>query len=300
MPTACQSARDYIRSRPHKPAALNQFYTLSDQATHEAVHLLCRMLVLNPNKRITAADALTHPYLDEGRLRFHSCMCSCCTPGNQGRNFCPDLEPECPVPFDFNFEKSLTNVSRVKEKLYKFIHEHQQRSTNKLPLCLNPHAAALAKIQREANPGRRTRRCCLESTPQAAASGTLCHHPMGASSELFSPSSILALPPIQADQCPCVGATLPGLRLELNYHHHLINGRSHDNRSMLTQDRLQQQQESDSDFADSAIHLGHMSSSRGFSNYNTINSPSAAMNTTAVDNSNMTAAATTLSRDLPA
>ncbi|XP_059179241.1 serine/threonine-protein kinase NLK-like isoform X2 [Physella acuta] len=148
MPTACQGARDYIRSRPHKPAALNQFYTLSDQATHEAVHLLCRMLVLNPNKRITAADALTHPYLDEGRLRFHSCMCTCCTPGTQGRNFCGDLEPECPHPFDFNFEKSLTTVNRVKEKLFKFIQDHHHhRSTSKLPLCLNPHAAALAKIQ---------------------------------------------------------------------------------------------------------------------------------------------------------
>ncbi|KAH9503933.1 hypothetical protein Btru_064190, partial [Bulinus truncatus] len=147
MPTACQGARDYIRSRPHKPAALNQFYSLSEQATHEAVHLLCRMLVLNPNKRITAADALTHPYLDEGRLRFHSCMCTCCTPGTQGRNFCGDLEPECPLPFDYSFEKSLTTVGRVKEKLYKFIQDHQHRSTNKLPLCLNPHAAALAKIQ---------------------------------------------------------------------------------------------------------------------------------------------------------
>ncbi|KAI8749078.1 serine/threonine-protein kinase NLK isoform X1, partial [Biomphalaria glabrata] len=147
MPTACQGARDYIRSRPHKPAALNQFYTLSEQATHEAVHLLCRMLVLNPNKRITAADALTHPYLDEGRLRFHSCMCTCCTPGTGGRNFCGDLEPNCTLPFDYSFEKSLTNVSRVKEKLYKFIIDHQHRSTNKLPLCLNPHGAALAKIQ---------------------------------------------------------------------------------------------------------------------------------------------------------
>ncbi|XP_012945786.2 serine/threonine-protein kinase NLK, partial [Aplysia californica] len=147
MPTACQGARDYIRSRPHKPAALNQFYSLSDQATHEAVHLLCRMLVLNPNKRITAADALTHPYLDEGRLRFHSCMCSCCTPGAQGRNFCGDLEPECPLPFDYNFEKSLTSVSRVKDKIYKFIQEQQHRTTSKLPLCLNPQAASLAKIQ---------------------------------------------------------------------------------------------------------------------------------------------------------
>jgi len=147
MPTACQGARDYIRSRPHKPPALNQFYSLSDQATHEAVHLLCRMLVLNPSKRITAADAIVHPYLDEGRLRFHSCMCSCCSAGAAGRSFCADLDPESNTPFDFNFEKSLTSVSRVKEKIFKFIHDQQHRSNSKYPLCLNPHATAMAKIQ---------------------------------------------------------------------------------------------------------------------------------------------------------
>ena len=69
-----------------------------------------------------AADALTHPYLDEGRLRFHSCMCSCCSPGPQGRNFCPDLEPECPMPFDLNFEKSLNSVSRVKGGVFRVLH----------------------------------------------------------------------------------------------------------------------------------------------------------------------------------
>lgn len=36
-------------------------------------------------QRISASDALNHPFLEEARLRYHSCMCTCCfdiTPGS--------------------------------------------------------------------------------------------------------------------------------------------------------------------------------------------------------------------------
>merc|ERR1712141_430719 len=71
-----------------KPASVTALYTLSSAATHEAVHLLCEMLRLDPDKRIGVVEALNHPYLDEGRLRYHSCMCACCT--NNGSS---KLEP---------------------------------------------------------------------------------------------------------------------------------------------------------------------------------------------------------------
>ncbi|VDQ12050.1 unnamed protein product, partial [Trichobilharzia regenti] len=40
-------------------------------------------------QRISASDALNHPFLEEARLRYHSCMCSCChdvssNSGNEG------------------------------------------------------------------------------------------------------------------------------------------------------------------------------------------------------------------------
>lgn len=72
------------------------------------------------DKRITASDALTHPYLDEGRLRFHSCMCKCCVvPGNgSARNFVSDFEPVCPAPFSYDFEDHLTSVNRVKGEMF--------------------------------------------------------------------------------------------------------------------------------------------------------------------------------------
>ena len=48
MKTACEPARQHIIRAPHKPPTLTALYTLSNQATHEAVDLLCRMLVMDP------------------------------------------------------------------------------------------------------------------------------------------------------------------------------------------------------------------------------------------------------------
>ena len=65
-------------------------------------------------KRITAADALAHPYLDEGRLRFHSCMCKCCHNSGNVRHYTSDFEPVSRVPFSYGFEDDLTSVFKVK------------------------------------------------------------------------------------------------------------------------------------------------------------------------------------------
>ena len=48
MKSACEGARTHIMRQSHRPPSLAALYTLSSQATHEAVHLLCRMLVFNP------------------------------------------------------------------------------------------------------------------------------------------------------------------------------------------------------------------------------------------------------------
>ncbi|XP_052799985.1 serine/threonine-protein kinase NLK-like [Mya arenaria] len=138
MRSACEGAKAQILRSTHRPPSLHALYALSGQATHEAVHLLCRMLVFDPEKRITAADALAHPYLDEGRLRYHSCMCTCChNVGGGVRHYTSDFEPVCKEPFRYDFEDDLTSVFRVKEKLHKFILEYQ-KGNNRVPLCLNP------------------------------------------------------------------------------------------------------------------------------------------------------------------
>ena len=122
--------------------SVTALYTLSSAATHEAVHLLCEMLRLDPDKRIGVVEALNHPYLDEGRLRYHSCMCSCCvTESSSGiRSYTRDYEPVAERAFDDEWERDLTCVNKVKDKLHRFI--LNQINSNRVPLCINPSSAA--------------------------------------------------------------------------------------------------------------------------------------------------------------
>lgn len=63
-------------------------------------------------------DALAHPYLDEGRLRYHSCMCKCCYTTTGGmRQYTADFEPVAPHSFDDLWEKKLTSVQQVKGEI---------------------------------------------------------------------------------------------------------------------------------------------------------------------------------------
>lgn len=48
MRYACEGAKSHMMRRAHKPPSLTTLYNLSSQATHEAVHLLCQMLVFDP------------------------------------------------------------------------------------------------------------------------------------------------------------------------------------------------------------------------------------------------------------
>lgn len=114
MRYACEGAKVHMQRRPYKSPSLAALYTLSAQANHEAVHLLCQMLVFNPDKRISCSNALAHPYLEEGRLRYHSCMCRCCHSVGGTRRYANDFEPVAPLVFDDSFERDLMSVHQVK------------------------------------------------------------------------------------------------------------------------------------------------------------------------------------------
>ncbi|KAJ8679951.1 hypothetical protein QAD02_015738 [Eretmocerus hayati] len=147
MKYACESAKSHMLRRAPKPPSLTALYTLSNQASHEAVHLLCQMLIFNPDKRITVQDALAHPYLDEGRLRYHSSMCTCCyTTGSGMRQYTDNFEPSTHQPFDDIWEKKLTDIQQVKEEMYEFI--ANQLRTSRVPLCINPQSAAFKSFAR--------------------------------------------------------------------------------------------------------------------------------------------------------
>ena len=68
-------------------------------------------------KRISGSDALSHPYLDEGRLRYHTCMCQCCYSVPSGRVYTRDFEPPAERPFSHSYENSLLSVWQGKGTL---------------------------------------------------------------------------------------------------------------------------------------------------------------------------------------
>ncbi|XP_076434684.1 serine/threonine-protein kinase NLK2-like [Babylonia areolata] len=149
MEGASEGALRHVLRQPPVPSNLPSLLHLSYLASPEAVHLLTQMLIFNPKKRVTAAEALSHPYLDEGRARFHGCMCECCvTPFGGCRQFCPpqELEPICRLPFDDSFEKSLTSVRRVQDMMLRFM-KRQTQQRQQPPLRLNPNAACYRVYQ---------------------------------------------------------------------------------------------------------------------------------------------------------
>lgn len=76
------------------------------------------ILLFLQNKRISVADALAHPYMDEGRLRYHSCMCKCCFTTTSGmRQYTNEFEPSAAQPFDDLWERKLISVQQVKGTL---------------------------------------------------------------------------------------------------------------------------------------------------------------------------------------
>ncbi|VDP16092.1 unnamed protein product [Soboliphyme baturini] len=143
MKYACEGARSHVLKSPFRPPNLIKLYSLSPQATHEAVHLMSQLLCFDPDQRLTVEEALAHPYLEEGRMRFHSCMCNCCTnTSNNMRVFASDLDPVHPQPFDASWEKELSHLSmfELRDRIYQFIVE--RRSHCDIPLCINPESAA--------------------------------------------------------------------------------------------------------------------------------------------------------------
>lgn len=120
MDGMCEAAKRHVFQRPFSLPNLVLLRMHSSDCDNEVLHLLSHILVFNPKKRISAADALSHPYLEEGRIRYHACMCKCCRVIPTWHLLrIEDLEPVCPEPFKVNFEDELSSISKVKEKMVK-------------------------------------------------------------------------------------------------------------------------------------------------------------------------------------
>lgn len=141
MKYGCESARVHILNSTFKSPKLFKLDVLSSQATRDAVQLLTRMLTFDPDERISVDQALQHTYLDEGRIRFHSCMCSCCFSTPTGRAFAAELDPRHCMPFETTWEREVSRLtlSDLRDRLYRFI--AARPPSHGVPLCINVNSA---------------------------------------------------------------------------------------------------------------------------------------------------------------
>jgi mitogen-activated protein kinase 1/3 len=92
-----ESALKYIKSLPKRTR--QPWKNLYPKANSQALDLLGKMLIFNPDKRYTVEECLAHPYL-EG---LHN----------------PEDEPVCEEPFDW----SVDNFEPTKELLQEIVYD---------------------------------------------------------------------------------------------------------------------------------------------------------------------------------
>lgn len=94
--------------------------SLFPKASKKALSLLSKMLILDPRKRVSVTDALSHPYLN----KYHD----------------PDDEPICVPTFNFDFEKQKLTTEVLREQIYKEIMGYHKPRAPSLSFsaCLKP------------------------------------------------------------------------------------------------------------------------------------------------------------------
>jgi nemo like kinase len=136
------------------------------------INIAENMLQWDPRKRPTVIDCLSHSLFDDARIRFHTCMCSCCNRNNSSNSSSSNSSSSSwmhqqaqqqhiqhfskshptmyePLPSKaFNFDhylNSLQTVDHVKYGMSTWI--RSQPCGKRLPLCINLNSPTFKQFQ---------------------------------------------------------------------------------------------------------------------------------------------------------
>lgn len=117
--------RSYVRSLPSKAA--EPFAALYPQAEPSALDLLGAMLRFDPRERISAYQALEHPYL----AKYHDA----------------DDEPVCVPAFDFEFDRQPMSKEQIKEAILTEIQDfHKKKQGVRKKIQFRPLHSSSAEV----------------------------------------------------------------------------------------------------------------------------------------------------------
>uniref|UniRef100_A0A8C1XVD5 Mitogen-activated protein kinase n=1 Tax=Cyprinus carpio TaxID=7962 RepID=A0A8C1XVD5_CYPCA len=117
--------RSYVRSLPSKAA--EPLAALYPQAEPSAMDLLGAMLQFDPRERISACQALTHPYL----AKYHDA----------------DDEPVCVPAFDFEFDQQPMGKEQIKEAILAEIQDfHKKKQGIRKKILFRPLHSSSAGV----------------------------------------------------------------------------------------------------------------------------------------------------------
>ena len=121
------------------------------------------ILILNWSPLIDERPVIDHfcfsSFVSDGRLRFHSCMCSCCSTVNGKRLFTFNCEPIPINAFNDSYQLGINTISQAKgkllrtsgktvtkvlESLLQFI--HSSPCGTQIPLCINPRSPSFREF----------------------------------------------------------------------------------------------------------------------------------------------------------